>query len=107
MSLSAEPIRILLVRAWTEPLAPLRAALRDAGLAARIVRIDIEPALNAALQRGSKFDVILFDPAMRGITREVIDARLRDHRRSIPVVRLEGIKDLADRIRAALAALRN
>lgn len=107
MSLSAEPVRILLVRAWTEPLAPLRAALRDAGLVARIVRVDIEPALNAALERGSKFDVVVFDPATRGIARELLDARLRDHRRSIPVVTLEDIDDLADGIRVALAALRN
>lgn len=107
MSASAEPIRILLVRAWTEPLAPLRAALRDAGIVAHIVRVDIEPALNAALERGSKFDVVVFDAAMRGLTREVLDARLRDHRRSIPVVTLDDLEGLAARVRVALAALRN
>jgi hypothetical protein len=107
MSLSAEPIRILLVRAWTEPLGPLREALREARVVARIARVDIEPALNAALERGSKFDVVVFDPATRGISREILDARLRDHRRSIPVVTLKRIEDLASAIRVALAALRN
>jgi hypothetical protein len=107
VSLSPEPVQILLVRAWTEPLAPVRAALRDAGLVARIVRVDIEPALNAALERGSKLDVVVHDPKTRGITRDVIDARLRDHRRSLPVVTLDRLEDLADDIRAALAAQRN
>lgn len=107
MSASAEPIRILLVRAWTEPLAPLRAALRAAGVEARIVRVDIEPALNAALERGSKFDVVVFDPSTRGVSRELLDARLRDHHRFVPVVTLEEIDELAGDIRLALAALRN
>ena len=107
MSFATEPVRILLVRAWTEPLAPLRSALREAGLVARIVRVDIEPALNAALERGSKYDVVVLDPATRGITRELVDARMRDHRRSIPVVVLGALDALANDIRVALAALRN
>lgn len=107
MSPSAELIRILLVRPWTRPLAPLRTALREAEIVARIVRVDIEPALNAALERGSKFDLVVFDPATRGITRDLIDARLRDHHRWIPVVTLESIRDVADDIRVALAAQRN
>lgn len=107
MASSPEQPRILLVRPWTEPLAPLRAALRQADLDARIVRVDIEPALNAALKRGSTFDLIVFDPATRGITRELIDARLVEHRRCIPVVTLKRLGDLAADIRVAFAALRN
>lgn len=102
-----EPVRILLVRAWTEPLAPLRAALRTAGLVAHIVRVDIEPALHAALARGAKLDVVLFDPAVRGITRELLEARLREHRCWAPVVTLGRIEHLAGDIRSALATQRN
>lgn len=76
-------------------------------MSSRIVRVDIEPALNAALERGSKFDVVVFDPATRGITRDVLDARLRDHHRLVPVVTFNELDDLADEIRVALAALRN
>jgi len=45
-------INVLLIRSWIHPLAPLRAALHDAAIDARFTRIDIEPALNAALARG-------------------------------------------------------
>jgi hypothetical protein len=96
-----DAIRILLIRPWTEPLAPIRAALEDAELAARFHRVDIEPALNAALSRGG-YAVIVFDPRTPGITIEMIEARLRDHRRAVPVVTLGDTRTLADDIRQAL-----
>jgi hypothetical protein len=85
MSAASEKVRILLVRPWTEPLGALRAALAAVGIEARISRVDIEPALNAALSRTS-FDVIVLDPSTPGITRELVEARLRDHRRLIQIV---------------------
>jgi hypothetical protein len=79
-------VRILCIRPWTASLAPLRAVLRDAGIAAVITRIDIEPALEAALARGARFDVIVHDPSTPGMPRELVDARLREHRLTLPVV---------------------
>ena len=99
-------IRILLIRAWTEPLAPLRAALEANDLDARFHRVDIEPALDAALDRGS-YTVIVFDPQTPGITRETLDARLRANRRAIPVVTLSDARTLAETIRQALRSHAN
>jgi hypothetical protein len=83
---SATP-RILVIRPWTEPLTELRAALRDAGVIVRITRVDIEPALNAALARSS-YDVVVWDPHCR-IARDIVDARLREHGRTASIVVME------------------
>jgi DNA-binding response OmpR family regulator len=99
-------IRILLVRPWTEPLAPLRAELRSGGFDAQLVRIDFEPALNAALAR-ERFDAVIFDPATPGLSRELIETRLREHRRAAPVVVLESVSTIAGALARALAELRN
>lgn len=107
MPVSTEPVRILLVRPWTKPLASVRDALRDAGMTARISRVDIEPALNAALSRRSVFDVIIYDPTTTGISREMIEARLREHRRLIPIVTIGRLDELAAAIRRARAQWRN
>jgi hypothetical protein len=79
--------RILVIRAWTEPLVQFRAALRDAGVTVRITRVDIEPALNAALARSS-YDAVVWDPAC-AITRDIVEARLREHGRTATIVVLE------------------
>ena len=72
------------------------------GIEARIVRVDIEPALNAALDRG-RFDVVVFDPRTPNLARMIIDARLREHRYSPPVVVFESITDTVESIKRALA----
>jgi hypothetical protein len=104
MDASSAKVRILLIRPWTKPLAPLRAALHEAGITARISRVDIEPALNAALGRDD-IDIILFDPTTTGVTREVLDARLLQHRRVIPIVTLNAVDDLARAIQDAFASI--
>jgi hypothetical protein len=75
MAATTSQVRILLIRPWIRPLAPIRAALRDAALDARILRVDLEPALNAALARGG-FDIIVFDPLTKELPRPVVQARL-------------------------------
>jgi hypothetical protein len=108
MSAESKTVRILLIRAWTEPFAPFRAALRAAGIHARISRVDIEPALNAALGRSS-YDVIVFDPTTKGLSRDIIDTRLREHARFIPIVDIPSgsLDALADAIKHALDAKLN
>jgi hypothetical protein len=83
---SATP-RILVIRAWTEPLAAFRAALRDAGVTVRITRVDIEPALNAALARSS-YDIVVWDPGC-SISRDLVETRLREHGRTASIVVME------------------
>ena len=103
MSGNNDKVRILLIRSWTEPFAPFRAALRAVGIHARIARVDIEPALNATLGRSS-FDVVVLDPSTPGISREVVEARLRDHGRFIPIVVMgtESIEAIAGAIKQML-----
>jgi hypothetical protein len=100
-------VRILFIRPWTASLSPVREALRDAGIAAMITRVDIEPALNAALGRGGRFDVVIHDASTPGIPREVLDARLREHRRAIPVVPLQALDDLVAAVRVVLRSQLN
>lgn len=95
-----DAIRILLIRPWTAPLAPLRIALEQAGMTARFHRVDIEPALNAALHR-SGYDVVVLDPTTPAITREIVDACMKANRRSLPIVTLSDPSTLADAIRSA------
>jgi len=100
-------MKVLLVRPWVHPLAPLRDALRVGGFDPRFTRVDIEPALNAALQRGPH-DVILLDTNTPSLSRALVEARLRDHRLDIPIVELDHDPlALPDRIRNALAARRH
>jgi len=108
MSAAPDEVRILLIRPWTERLAPFRAALRAVGIHARIARVDIEPALDAALGR-SGYDVIVLDPKTPGVTRDIVEARLRDHARFAPVVVIESesVETIADAIKHRLDARLN
>jgi len=99
-------VKVLLVRPWIHSLAPLRASLRTAGFEARFTRVDIEPALNAALARGG-FDVAVVDPATPGLAQSTIELRLRDHRIECPIVLLDDLSVLGARVKAALAARRS
>jgi DNA-binding NtrC family response regulator len=98
---SPQPLRILVVRTWTEPLASLRALFRAAGYKARLYLVDIEPALNAALER-STFHIVLYDPNTPGVSRDILDARMREHRSSIPVVTFTEPERIVEDIRNAL-----
>lgn len=95
-----------MVRTWTEPLGPLRAALRDADLDVRLHVVDIEPALNAALARGG-FHAILYGHGTAGITLDVVEALMREHRRTLPVVQITCIDETVEHLRDALAKSRN
>jgi DNA-binding response OmpR family regulator len=99
-------VKVLLIRPWIHSLAPLRDALRSAGLEARFTRVDIEPALNAALVRGG-FDVAIVDPGTPGLSHSTLEARLREHRGDFPIVVLEDLETLGERVKLALAARRS
>jgi hypothetical protein len=102
--MSAQPtlVRILVIRAWTIAETPLRAALLRAGLAVEITRVDIEPAVNAALMRRT-FDVIVLDPKTPTVSREEVEDCLRAQRLWIPIVELREVERLANDLQRALA----
>jgi len=89
--------RVLLVRGWTQELAPVVATLQAAGVEPAITQIDREPALNAALSR-DRFDVIIVDPAT--MSRSIIEQCLRANGRALPIV--EVCADLGAEVRRAL-----
>ena len=99
-------VQVLLLRPWIHSLAPLRASLRRVGFEARFTRVDIEPALHAALARGG-YDVAVVDPATPGLTRSTIEACLREHRADFPILILEDIEWLGEHVRAALVSRRS
>lgn len=101
MSATNHAIRILLIRPWTVPLAPLRAAFVAAAVTPRFHRVDIEPALNAALHRGGH-DVILLDPRTPGLSRELVAVRMREHQCTRPLVLLEHLDTVAADVQRAL-----
>lgn len=100
------PLRVLLIRAWIHKLEPIRTTLRAAGMDPRFTRVDIEPALNAALTRGG-FDIAIFDPRTPGLTRELVEARLKEHRRYLPIIVLGDLSTLAEHVGAAISARHN
>lgn len=106
MATPGSTMKLLLIRSWIHPLAPLRAALQAAGLDPRFTRVDIEPALNAALSRGG-YDIAIYDPHTPGLQRTIVEACMRAHRIDIPLVELGELEDLAERIDVALAARRS
>jgi hypothetical protein len=100
------PLHVLLIRAWIHRPEPVRTALRDAGFDVEITRIDIEPALHAALTRRA-FDLVIHDPRVVGLSRELVEARLRAHRHATPIVTLDSLDALGDAVIRAFAHLRN
>lgn len=102
----AEPVRILLIQSWIIAGATLRAVLRDAGFEPRIFRVDHVPALAAALSRG-RHDVIVLDVASSGLTRETVEALMREHGAALPIVELGESAALAADLRSALGSVRN
>ncbi len=99
-------IDILLVRSWLHPLEPIRSTLRTAGFAPRFHRVDIEPALHAALTRGG-YDVVIVDPHTAVLSRQIVQARIDELRPGTPLVLLGELSDLGARIAAVLHARRN
>jgi hypothetical protein len=106
MAEASHKVRILVIRTWTEPIGPLRAALAEAGLDVRIVRVDIEPALNAALDR-EYFEAIVFDPRTPNITRAMLDEQLWTRQQRPAVIVFESITDAVERIKHVVAQLLN
>ncbi len=99
-------LRIVLVRSWLHKLEPIRAALRAAGFAPTFLRIDIEPALHAALTRGD-LDLVIYDPELEGLSGPTVAARCKAVRPGVPCIAIGELDDLGARIAAVLKPLRN
>lgn len=71
-------VEVLLIQFWINDAAPLVTAIEAAGLRAHVKRVDIEPAIFAALGRVSH-DLVIFDPSTPGITLELVQTCMREH----------------------------
>ncbi len=98
--------RVLVIQFWIRELDPIARALSEAGIEAALTRVDIEPALHAALVRDD-FDVAIYEPEIPGLSRREIEACLGANGRDLPLVILEDLDSLGTRVAAALAARRN
>ncbi len=104
--MDGELLRVLLIQSWVVQGADVRDALRAAGFAPQIYRVDFESALVAALQRGGHH-VVLLDPRSAGMTRPTVETLMLEHTLQLPLVVLAPGQDLAREVRVALSALRN
>jgi hypothetical protein len=99
-------IEILVIRSWLLPVAAIRMALRDAGIHGRIERVDIEPALHAALTR-TRFAMVVYDAATPGLSYDTVVTCMRDTGYEPPIVELGDVCTLGQRALLVLAAGRN
>jgi hypothetical protein len=97
----AAKVSVLVVQMWVHDLKEIRAALQEAGLTATITRVDLEPALGAALEWGD-FDVVIYDARTTAISREALIDCLRVRGRNTPIVDLGDVATLGTRVRGAL-----
>lgn len=101
----AGTLEILLIQHWIHDLEPIRAAIGEVGAGARWTRVDIEPALHAALTRDT-FDLVIY-AAPPSLSLASVEECLRATRCTIPVVAADPIATLAERVRDALQDHRN
>jgi hypothetical protein len=99
-------LRVLLIQSWTVWSEVVRSPLRAAGFEPQIIRVDFEPALEAALTRGN-IDIIVYDPATPSMTQHLVETRLRECEISIPFVSLGDPAQLGQVVWKTLQALWN
>src|SRR5947208_1130316 len=105
MVIGASTVEVLLVQLWTLDPDPILRVLRVAGLDARVTRVDIEPALHAAVNRQS-YDLVLYDPATPGLPIASVEAALRASRCGGVLLIADDLTLLAESIRHALRSRR-
>jgi len=99
-------IDVLLIRSWTLDLGPVVASFAAAGLGATFTRVDIEPALNAALTRRA-YDVAVYDPRGIGLSRAIVEQTLRAHHSTTPLLEIEDVATIGDAVARTLHARRS
>lgn len=96
MSDLPDKIQVLVVQFWIHDRRPIRAALQRAGLDLTITRVDIEPALYAALTCG-RYDLVIYDPATTTISKATVEETLRASRRDVPLLVADDLETLGAR----------
>lgn len=94
-------IDVLAIQFWIHDPALIRDAVHAAGFIARIKRIDIEPALHAALGR-QPWHLVIYDPATPDLSLETVRRAMRAFRRRVPVVIVGDVTPLVEQVRRVL-----
>ena len=100
-------IHVLAIQFWIHDPGPLQRVLEAVGFLARIKRVDIEPALHAALARQSSWDLIVVDPATPDLSIVAVQRAMKALRCKAPLIVMDDVGDLADRIHHALRGSRS
>lgn len=96
-------LQILLIQYWIHDVRPIRTALEAAGISAAITRVDIEPALHAALTT-ARYDLVIYDPATSSLSHAAAEECLRSVRKDLELIIADDVDGLAARVLAALQA---
>ena len=88
----ASRLRLLLIASWHHSTAELRASLRAHALDARVARVDTEPALRAALARGT-YRAAIYVRGLPGLALDLVEAMLLLHAPGTPLVAISRIDD--------------
>jgi hypothetical protein len=91
-------MHVLLVQSWTSSQSAIRAELEHAGTPLAITRVDIEPALYAALTNG-RFDLVVYDPTTTTLSRAAVDECMRAADSHVPLVVADDLAMLGVRAR--------
>lgn len=101
MPIRERSVHVLVIRFWIHDAAMIRESVRAAGFHAHIRRVDIEPALHAALGR-QPWDLVIYDPSTPELSLDTTRRLMTAFRRRAPIVILDDVETLADRVRQAL-----
>ena len=96
-------LRVLFVKSWVDDLGPALAALRDAGLDVTHERVDIAPALWAALER-ARWDVIVCCWKTPQLTISAVNKIISQCKHKPPVVVLDRLETLGRDVRKVFNA---
>ncbi len=97
----SDSLRVIIVKSWVDDIDVVVARLHSAGYAVEYERVDLEPALWAALDRGP-WHVVICDWKTPQLTIASVGRILRDHGTQVPIVVLDRIETLALDVHTAL-----
>ena len=95
-------MRVLVIQFWVHDSRPIRDALAACDIDADLVRVDIEPAVNAALSWG-RYGLVIYDPTTTSVSLAAVEQCMRANQCAAPLVVADDLSTLGAR---ALAALR-
>lgn len=95
-------LRLLCICSWMLPSSELRDALRARRLEASIARVDIEPALRAALGRGP-YSAAIYVRGLAGLGLDLVHTQLLLLAPATPLLVVGGLAEAAERLAGMFA----